>query len=59
MHRKILEEAHLHVFPLDCLKNWKGQTVGLSAGFTLCREDRDIGDFGGGDMVSPEQEVSE
>lgn len=52
-------EAHLHVVPLDCFKNWKGQTVRLSTGFTLCREDKETGVFGRGDMVSPEQEVSE
>lgn len=42
-------EAHLRVVPLDCFKNWKSQTVRLRAGFTLCREGRQIGVFGRGD----------
>lgn len=49
--------AHLQVVPLDCFK--KGQTVKLSAGFIVCREDRETGVFGRGDVVSSEQDVSE
>lgn len=59
VYGKTLVGARLHVVPLDCFENWKGQTVRLSAGFTLCREDRQFGVFGRGDMVSLEQEVSE
>lgn len=59
MYGKTLVGAHLHVVPLDCFKNGTGQTVRLSAGSALCRQDREIGGFGRGDTVSPEQEVSE